>query len=147
MTTPERIEVAVGIVLQSGRPSARSYVLISRRSAGGVLGGYWEFPGGKLEANETAEACVVRELREELGIAVRPASALRPIEHRYEHARVVLRPFICTHIGGKPRALQVEAWKWVAVDELDAYRFPPANAALLKQLREALNGSASSEAE
>lgn len=135
MTHPKRVEVAVGIVCENTIEPAGARVLISRRAAAGVLGGYWEFPGGKLEANESAEACVVRELREELGVEVCPTSVLDAIEHTYDHARVVLRPFICAHVGGEPRALEVEEWKWVTVDELADHRFPPANGPLLEQVR------------
>lgn len=138
MKSERLIQVAVGIVWRAARDCAtagRAEVLISRRRDGGVLGGYWEFPGGKLDPGESAEACVVRELREELGIEVRPTRALETIEHRYEHGRVELRPFFCEHVSGEPEALEVAAWRWVDMRALRDYEFPPANAALLAEVK------------
>lgn len=140
MDTKPPIEVGIGIVRRGGTGAGPIEVLISRRTDGGVLGGYWEFPGGKLEPHETSEACVVRELREELGVAVRPVGAFAPITHTYDHGRVVLRPFLCAHVGGEPRALEVAEWRWVGVGALAGYRFPPANEALLVELQRRLNG-------
>ena len=138
MSAHHAIQVAVGVVWR--RPEARGAegrpeVLISRRAADGVLGGYWEFPGGKLDPGESPEACVVRELREELGVEVRPVRALPAIVHPYDHGRVELHPYFCEHLGGTPAALEVAAWRWVAVDELEAYTFPPANTAILEEVR------------
>ncbi len=132
------VEVAIGVTHRLHPATGRPEVLISRRAKDGVLGGYWEFPGGKLDPGESAEACVVRELREELGVEVRPTSAMEPIEHTYAHAHVVLRPFYCEHLGGEPRAIEVDDWVWAELQSLDDYEFPPANAALLKQVRREL---------
>jgi len=135
------VEVAVGVVHRRGPATGLPEVLISRRAKDGVLGGYWEFPGGKLEPGESAEACVVRELREELGVDVRPTSKMTPIEHTYAHAHVLLRPFICEHVGGEPQALEVDDWVWAEIGSLDRYDFPPANAALLEQVKCDLGGA------
>ncbi|MEM7626197.1 MAG: 8-oxo-dGTP diphosphatase MutT [Planctomycetota bacterium] len=138
MSDERVIQVAIGIVWRvPGECAApdQPEVLISRRVNDGVLGGYWEFPGGKLDSGESAEACVVRELREELGIEVRATRALEAISHRYDHGRVELRPFFCAHVRGEPEALQVAAWRWVEVAALGDYQFPPANAGLLEQVR------------
>ncbi|MEO0514695.1 MAG: 8-oxo-dGTP diphosphatase MutT [Planctomycetota bacterium] len=132
------VEVAVGVTHRLHPSTGRPEVLISRRAKDGVLGGYWEFPGGKLDPGESAEACVVRELREELGIEVRPTSAMKPIEHTYAHAHVVLRPFYCEHLSGEPKALEVDDWRWAELSALHQYEFPPANAELLKQVRRKL---------
>lgn len=134
------VQVAVGVVHRHSEACGATQVLISRRAEAGVLGGFWEFPGGKLEPGESAEACVVRELREELGIEVRPTSAMLPIEHTYEHAHVVLRPFYCEHVGGEPRALEVDDWVWAEVAALGGYEFPSANAALLDRVQRELGG-------
>lgn len=133
--TPTTVEVAIGVTHRSAPGTGLPEVLISRRAKDGVLGGYWEFPGGKLEPGESAELCVVRELFEELGVEVRPTSAMGPIEHTYDHAHVLLRPFYCEHLGGEPQALEVDDWVWAEVGSLDRYEFPPANAALLDQVR------------
>ncbi|MEM6853470.1 MAG: 8-oxo-dGTP diphosphatase MutT [Planctomycetota bacterium] len=134
------VQVAVGVTHRRCPESGRPQVLISRRAKDGVLGGYWEFPGGKLEPGESAEACVVRELREELGVDVRPTKTMEPIQHTYNHAHVVLRPFYCEHVGGEPAALEVDDWTWCDVARLSEYSFPPANALLLERVvRECLD--------
>lgn len=138
MDEQTKVEVAVGVTHRRCPSTDQPQVLISRRAKDGVLGGFWEFPGGKLEPGESAEACVVRELREELGVEVRPTSAMQPIEHTYEHAHVVLRPFYCEHVGGEPAALEVDDWKWADVTALGGYSFPPANATLLEQVEREL---------
>lgn len=109
-------------------------VLICRRPPHVPLGGYWEFPGGKREANETIEQCVVRECREELGIRVVPIRRLDVIEHTYEHGRVRLFPFICDLASGEPAAQQAEEMRWVSPSELADYPFPPANKPILRLL-------------
>ncbi|MBB6430712.1 8-oxo-dGTP diphosphatase MutT [Algisphaera agarilytica] len=139
-STPLSVDVAIGITCRR-HPETRAYqVLISRRAKNGVLGGLWEFPGGKLEAGESAQQCAVRELREELGIEVKPTTPLSPIAHQYEHAHVTLHPFYCELISGEPTAIEVDDWAWVEVKELDEYPFPPANAALLEQVQVDLRG-------
>ncbi len=109
-------------------------VLITLRSAERVLAGHWELPGGKLEADESAEQAVVRELFEEVGIMVEPMCALTPVEHAYEHAHVRLLPYVCRRVSGQPSALEVDAVRWVSLDELDAYRFPQASWPVVTEL-------------
>ncbi|MEM1109841.1 MAG: 8-oxo-dGTP diphosphatase MutT [Planctomycetota bacterium] len=132
----QSIQVAVGVVMKQQLDEDGWQVLISQRSDKQVLGGLWEFPGGKLEPGESAEACVTRELREELGITVRPTAKIDPIEHRYDHAHVFIQPFYCEHIGDEqPQAVEVADWKWIAVDDLGEVTFPPANAPLITQIK------------
>lgn len=110
-------------------------VLICRRPEGVPLGGYWEFPGGKQEAGETLEQCVVRECQEELGIGVAPIRALPVIEYHYDHGGVRIHPFICSLESGKPAARQASDVRWIRRNQLSHYRFPPANTSLLKALQ------------
>ena len=121
-------QVAIGIVLKEDQ------ILICRRKRGDSFGGYWEFPGGKCEAGETPAQCVVRELREELAIEVTPLIALEAIDHQYESGRVVLHPFVCRHDGGDARAISAAEFCWVARGRLGEYRFPAANAELIREL-------------
>lgn len=130
-----------------GEPSPRpgtgttQRVLITRRKAEQVLGGYWELPGGKVEPGESAHQAVTRELQEEVGIQIEPVLELDQVEHHYDHARVRLIPFICRWVTGKPRALEVDEVRWVALNDLHQYRFPQASLpvihALLHRLRHA----------
>ena len=127
------IDVAVGVVAAVTQEGQR--ILIARRRRDGVLGGYWEFPGGKCEPGESLQQCLVREMREELDIDVQVADALSPIEHRYDHGHVRLHPFICTHQAREPKAVEVSEFCWVAPDQLGNYTFPPANTALLREVQ------------
>lgn len=128
------IDVAVGVVTATTQAGQR--ILIARRPSAGVLGGYWEFPGGKCEQGESLEQCLVREMREELDIDIAVAEALSPIEHRYEHGHVRLHPFICTHQAREPKAVAVSEFCWIRPEQLGDYAFPPANEALLREVRE-----------
>ena len=122
-------DVAVAILYRSGM------VLVCQRKAHRPLGGYWEFPGGKREPDETIEDCLIRELREELAVLVRPVAALTPIEHTYSHARVRLHPFVCVldPASGTPQPIECQAAVWVEPARLRDYRFPPANDRLLDE--------------
>ena len=128
-------QIGLGIVVV--REGARPRVLISRRRREAVLGGLWEFPGGKVEPGESVEACVRRELREELGVEVETVTRLPALEHIYPHGRVRLMPVICHLMQGRPRALQVAEWRFVMPEELEGYAFPAANAPLVPRVIEA----------
>jgi len=127
-----RIDVAIAIVRRQDK------VLICRRRAGDRLGGYWEFPGGKREHDETPLQTLQRELREELGIEVAPRCQLPSVEYDYPDLRVRLLPFLCDHCSGEPVPIGCEQAIWIEVSELRDYQFPPANAMLLEQVVHAL---------
>ena len=115
-------------------------MLITRRRPDSVLGGYWEFPGGKIEPGETAQQCVAREIYEELGLCVRVDQPLLAVEHVYQHGRVRLEPYYCTRLSGQLRHLQVAEHRWVTPEQLHDYRFPRANGKLLERLVTDLSG-------
>jgi mutator protein MutT len=126
------IEVAVGLLFEGVRGCRK--VLIARRPHGAILGGYWEFPGGKLEPGETPEQALAREFQEEVGVGVRVDRRLAVIEQRYAHGLVRLHPFICTRVSGQLCDLGVAEHRWVGAGELSGYLFPPANRRLLDWL-------------
>jgi len=128
----------VGVVI--GGDAGRERVLITRRPDDRPLGGLWELPGGKLEPGEAAEAAVVRELREEVGIEARVIGTLPTVEHAYEHARVRLLPFWCEVVEGEPRAIDVAEVAWVEPAELSRRPFPEANRPLIESIIAALSG-------
>ena len=119
------VPVAVAVIERRGR------CLISRRRPEDHLGGYWEFPGGKRRVGESWEACLKRELREELGIAVEPTGRLWPIRFRYANRRVYLEVFRCRITAGVPAPLGCQEVRWVPTDRLRRYRFPPADRELI----------------
>jgi 8-oxo-dGTP diphosphatase len=123
------VDVAIGLVWKDGR------VLIARRPEGVHLAGLWEFPGGKVEAGETPEAGLLRELREELGIEAEILGRREVIEFAYTQRTVHLYPIDCRWLAGEPHPAGCEDPRWVLPSELPSYEFPPANAPLLAELR------------
>jgi 8-oxo-dGTP diphosphatase len=122
------IEVAIGLVWRDG------WLLIARRPEGVHLGGLWEFPGGKVETGETPEACLLRELREEVGIDAEVLAERQVIEFTYPERTVRIHPIDCRWLSGEPHPVGCEDPRWVSPGELSGYEFPPANAALLAWL-------------
>jgi A/G-specific adenine glycosylase len=93
-------------------------VLITRRPAKGLLGGMWEFPGGKQKEGEDLPACLMRELCEELGVQVKVNEQIGVFQHAYTHFRVTLYAFRCQLLEGEPQPIQPDALRWVALDDL-----------------------------
>src|SRR5215469_6718060 len=122
------IEVAAGLVFRNGK------LLITQRHAGAHLGGLWEFPGGKREPQESFEQCLVRELREELGIEVEVLKLIDSVTHEYPEKTVRLEFFSCRWLKNEPQALGCPAFAWVSQQELGDYEFPAADARLLGRL-------------
>lgn len=125
-------DVAVGIVVDGGR------VFLDRRPYGGLLGGLWEFPGGKVASGESAEEALRRELREEFAMEVQIVEALAPVRHAYSHFRVTLHPFRCRFLAMDPRAGEGNPWAWVLPEELPNYPMPRANRKVIDQLSDRL---------
>ncbi len=117
------VEVVAGVIRD-----ARGRILLARRTEGRDLAGLWEFPGGKREPGESAEAALVRELREELGIDVELGAPLIAVPQRYPHKRLRLDVRrIASWRGGAPRGLDGQALAWVPPSKLASYAMPPAD--------------------
>ncbi|MUG97043.1 8-oxo-dGTP diphosphatase MutT [Scytonema sp. UIC 10036] len=110
-------------------------ILIDRRPLEGVMGGLWEFPGGKVEPNETVSECIKREIQEELGIEIEVGKHLLTIDHTYTHLRVTLTVHECRHLSGIPQPIECEEVRWVSVDELETFTFPEANLQIIEVLK------------
>ena len=122
--------VAVALVDVDGR------VLIAQRPEGKTLAGLWEFPGGKLEPGERPEDALIRELREELGIEVKPA-CLAPLtfaSHAYDDFHLLMPLYVCRRWEGFVQAREGQALKWVKPKALRDYPMPPADAPLIPHL-------------
>jgi A/G-specific adenine glycosylase len=111
-------------------------ILIDLRKQEGLLGGLWEFPGGKIEAGETVEDCIAREIREELAIEIAVGDHLITIDHAYSHFKVRLVVHHCRHLSGEPQAIECDAIRWVSLAEIDQYPFPKANTQIIDALRQ-----------
>ncbi|MDM7925588.1 MAG: A/G-specific adenine glycosylase [bacterium] len=120
--------VTAGIIWKNGK------FLITLRPARGMLGGLWEFPGGKAEPGETLEQCLKREIREELGIEIRVLRKLVSVNHAYTHFRITLHAFECLAGAGRVRPLACDDFKWITSRELDRYPFPGADRKIIALL-------------
>ena len=120
------VQVAVAVV---ERDDGR--LLIQRRPPSGLLGGLWEFPGGKIEEGETPDQACAREVREELGIEVHPIRELTIIRHAYSHFRIVMSAWSCRLVSGTAETTNGEPFLWVSKDQLADYAFPRANRRLI----------------
>lgn len=119
-------DVVAAVIVKRGR------VLIDQRLPDALLGGLWEFPGGKIRSGEKPHAALAREVREELGIEIEVGQLLTTVKHAYSHFRITLGAYLCSHVSGRARAIECAACKWVSVTQLDQYAFPKANHAILK---------------
>ncbi|MBW4626801.1 MAG: 8-oxo-dGTP diphosphatase MutT [Brasilonema octagenarum HA4186-MV1] len=110
-------------------------ILIDRRRSEGLMGGLWEFPGGKVEAGESIEECIKREISEELAIEIEVGEHLITIDHTYTHLRVTLIVHHCRYVSGVPQPIECEEIRWVSLDELESYTFPEANSQIIAVLQ------------
>jgi A/G-specific adenine glycosylase len=121
-------DVAVAIVRRGGK------LFIDRRPYGGLLGGLWEFPGGKVEPGETVEDTLARELREEFGMIAEVQESLPRVDHAYSHLRVTLHPRLCRFVAMDPRIGEGNPWKWVRPSQLSEHPMPRANRKIIEHL-------------
>jgi len=124
----KKIEVSAAVILRNGK------VYIQQRPVDGLMGGLWEFPGGKKEKNESSENCLLREIREELGVAVVIRKKLMTIKHSYTQFRVTLHVYYCRLPRGHIRATSCDQWKWVCPEDLGGFPFPAANVKIVDRL-------------
>ncbi len=114
-------EIVVAVIEEDGR------YLIGRRPPEGMLGGLWEFPGGKVEPKETHQQALVRECKEELGVTVKAGGMLACVKHAYTHLRVTLNVYRCAIEKGTIKAKTHTELRWVPRSEFDEYAFPKGN--------------------
>lgn len=127
--TPHYDVVAGVIYRDDGR------FLIARRPLDGLLGGLWEFPGGKKEEDENLPQALQREIREELALEIAVGAPLLTVRHAYTHFRITLHAFRARHVAGEPQHLGVADHAWVTLDELDAYPFAVTDGKIIAFLR------------
>ena len=126
--------IGVGVVLNEA-----GEVLIDQRLNEGLLGGLWEFPGGKQEQGEVIVDTITRELREELAIEVAVEEELISIEHAYSHKKLRFVVHLCQWLSGEPQPLESQQVRWVPPEDLADYPFPAANARIIAALLDHLD--------
>lgn len=118
---PPRIRVVAAVIGHEGR------YLITQRRPNAVLPLLWEFPGGRVEDDETDAAALEREIRHRLGVEVESGECIGFESHAYESYVVDLYTYECKIVQGEPRARAVHSFEWVASNEFDSYDFTPAD--------------------
>ncbi len=113
--------IATGVVYKRGK------VLITRRQPEGLLGGLWEFPGGKVDEGETQEEACVREIKEEANLTVSVRSYLTRVRHAYSHFRIEMDVYECDYTSGRVKLNGPVDFRWVSLSQLDQFPFPKAN--------------------
>ncbi len=124
----KHLNVAIAVIQRQHQ------ILICQRRKNDTFGDLWEFPGGKVEADETPEQCVVREIHEELGVMVERLGTFSVIEHQYPDLSVRLIPFLCRLTSGEPRPLASQRIAWVEAENLRRHAFPAASLGLIDEI-------------
>lgn len=135
-TTKKQLLVAAAALLDS-----QDNILLAQRPKGKSLAGLWEFPGGKVEAGETVEKALIRELNEELGILILEEN-LYPVSfasHSYDTFYILMPLFMCRHWKGEIQRLEHDALTWVSINNILDYPMPAADLPLVNALRKAIS--------
>ncbi|MHC5088626.1 MAG: A/G-specific adenine glycosylase [Planctomycetota bacterium] len=120
--------IVVGIVFKKDK------ILIDKRKQNALLGGLWEFPGGKKKKSESFKAAVAREVKEETGINIEVGKRLCIVKHTYSHFKITLHAYLCEYTSGTAKPLACDAVKWVTPKNLTKYAFPAANTKIIRKL-------------
>jgi A/G-specific adenine glycosylase len=131
-------DVTAGVIYKNGD---RKAFLITQRPLDGMLGGLWEFPGGKQEAGESLTECLRREIKEELDIEIRVAEPIATINHAFTHFKITLHAFAAALIAGAPKKIGVADWAWVTLADLDRFAFGRTDQKVIEYLRQAASKS------
>ena len=123
-------EVTAAVIWHQGK------ILVTSRPSGSPYAGLWEFPGGKREEGETLEACLLREIKEELGIKIAIKRYFMQVDHTYPEFSITLHVFLCTYQDGQIKPLPGVDYRWVSLDELHTLSFLPADEKIIEKLRE-----------
>ncbi|MGD2270461.1 MAG: A/G-specific adenine glycosylase [Desulfobacterales bacterium] len=113
--------IAIGVVTKN------NHILITRRKPEGLLGGLWEFPGGKIGKDENPQAACIREIQEEVNLTVKIDSYITQVKHAYTHFKVLVDVFCCRFVSGKVKLNGPAAYRWIRLEQIDKFPFPKAN--------------------
>ena len=129
--------IVVGAAVVQNR---KGEILVAQRLQDAMLGGLWEFPGGKQEKDETIGECIVRELKEELGINVEIGDFLVTVKHAYSHFTMDLHAYFARIKSGRPRPIHCQDFQWLKVEDLRAIPYSKADLKIIDALEQALSG-------
>ncbi len=121
--------IAVGVVIKNGR------ILITQRKPDGLLGGLWEFPGGKIKKGETAKSACIREIKEEVNLMVDVVDYLARVKHAYTHFKISMDVFCCEYLAGRVKRNGPVDHRWIKMSTINRYPLPKANHKFLPQLK------------
>ncbi|WP_109852844.1 (deoxy)nucleoside triphosphate pyrophosphohydrolase [Aquimarina sp. AU58] len=124
----DTIKVVCGIIYNDNK------ILICRRKPEKSLGGYWEFPGGKVEENESNEESLIRELKEELEMEVNIESFFKSSEHTYENFTIELIAYICNFVSSSFKLTDHDRYEWIEPNELLDWKLAPADIPIAQEL-------------
>jgi A/G-specific adenine glycosylase len=130
--TVPKYHIAVGVIQKDGR------ILITQRKESGLLGGLWEFPGGKVGNDETPEDACKREIEEEVNLEVEVTDYLTHVDHAYSHFRIGVDVYSCEYKAGDVKLHGPIDYRWILVDEIDDYPLPGANHKFLPLIKKRL---------
>ncbi|MBA5762270.1 8-oxo-dGTP diphosphatase MutT [Vibrio sp. 404] len=126
----KRIHIVAAVIFNQDK----SQIFITKRPDDKHKGGFWEFPGGKVEPGESTEQAMVRELEEEIGIQVTQQSPFEHLEYDYPDKSLKFDFILVTQFNGEPFGREGQQGKWVVISELDNYAFPEANVPILQRV-------------
>jgi len=127
--TLKRLTISVGIIRNS-----QHEIFITQREAASHMAGFWEFPGGKVEAGENPAQAVIRELKEEVGIDAENPLLIKTLEHIFPDRVITLHFHLVEQWQGEPYGKEGQPKRWVPQTELKVEEFPPANESIVKAL-------------
>jgi A/G-specific adenine glycosylase len=120
---------AIGVIKKNGK------VLITKRKESGLLGGLWEFPGGKLHDGETAQEACIREIREEVNLKIEVVDNITQVKHAYTHFKTVMDVFRCRYISGKVKLNGAVDYRWITLNEIEKFPFPQGTLKFIPMLK------------
>ena len=130
--TPE-YRMVIGVIRK------RNQLLITKRPENGLLGGFWEFPGGKISNSESAKEACLREIKTEVNLDVAIKQYLTQVKHAYTHFKIVADVFLCNYVSGEISLKNAEDFKWITTGEIEKYPFPKSNHKFIPLLKKVIS--------
>lgn len=134
----KQIIVSGAVILRTNTQTNKKEIFATQRGYGDWKG-WWEFPGGKIEPDETPEACIVREIREELATEIKAEKILEVVDYVYPNFHLTMHCILCTIVSGELKLLEHEAAKWLTKETLRSVDWLPADQLILDKIEEILS--------